>query len=106
MVSKAKEPYVGLSDDHFGGMTATGKIIRDAKVFGLVDEDDDCKGWLPTRIEALNHQVDAEWDKYGCMVSQLPTELFERHQKIHKEAVEIAHKAGWNVNNELANDWK
>jgi hypothetical protein len=40
-------------------------------------------------------KVNAEWDKYGCLVSQLPEELAERHARIHGEALEKARAAGW-----------
>ncbi len=45
--------YVGLDNDINGGMTDTGKIIRDAWAFGLIPEDETCKGWLPHQIETL-----------------------------------------------------
>ncbi len=87
--------YVGLDNDLYGGMTSVGKIIRDAQVFGLLDEAETCEGWKLSRFDALLVQVDAEWDKYACMVSQLPDDLFQRHQKIHGEALTRAKAAGW-----------
>ena len=39
--------YVGIHNDINGGMTATGKIIRDAHVFGIIAETETCEGWLP-----------------------------------------------------------
>ena len=64
--------YVGINNDINGGMTSIGKIIRDAWVFGLLDESETCEGWNLAGIDALLDKVTAEWDKYGCMVSQLP----------------------------------
>jgi hypothetical protein len=87
--------YVGIHNDKFGGMTTIGKIIRDAWVFELIPEDQTCEGWTPQGIDALLQKVNAEWDKYGCLVSRLPEDLFERHQRIHGEAVRIAREAGW-----------
>jgi hypothetical protein len=45
-------------------------------------------------------KVNAEWDKYGCMVSRLPPQLFERHQRIHGEALARARLAGWSGEHE------
>ena len=89
------DTYVGLNNEMNGGMTSIGKIIRDAWVFGLIPETETCEGWNLSRINALLQQVDAEWDKYGCMVSGLPEDLFERHQRIHGEAIARAREAGW-----------
>ena len=87
--------YVGIHNEINGGMTAAGKIIRDAWVFGLIPETETCEGWQNTRLENLMHQVNSEWDKYGCMVSSLPDELREKHQRIHSEWFTRAKEAGW-----------
>ena len=87
--------YVGIDNDVFGGMTVIGKLIRDAWVFGLIEETQTCEGWNVAGIDALLDKVNAEWDKYGCLVSHLPLELFERHQRIHNEAMQKARAAGW-----------
>ena len=92
---KKPEKYVGIDKDIHGGMTTIGKMIRDAWVFGLLDENETCEGWNLPRIDALLQQVNAEWDKYGCLVSNLPPELFERHQQIYGEAMKKAQAAGW-----------
>ncbi len=89
------QTYVGLDKDINGGMTTIGKLIRDAKVFGLLDDDENCEGWNLGGVDALLNKVNDEWDKYGCLVSHLPKDLFERHQKIHGEAMELARTAGW-----------
>ena len=87
--------YVGLNNEINGGMTTIGKIIRDAYVFGLIPETETCENWNLAGIDALLDKVNAEWDKYGCLVSNLPEDLYKRHQKIHGEAVERARAAGW-----------
>lgn len=87
--------YIGVDQDIYGGMTAIGKMIRDAWVFGLIPETETCVGWAPAGIDALLHKVNDEWDKYGCLVSNLPDELRERHQRIHGEAIKRARTAGW-----------
>ncbi len=87
--------YVGIDQDTFGGMTTIGKIIRDAWVFELIPETETCSGWNAAGIDALLQKVNAEWDKYGCLVRNLPPELFARHQRIYNEAVEKARAAGW-----------
>ena len=94
-MNKMPEIYPGVENDVNGGMTAVGKIIRDAWVFGLIPEEQTCNGWHQSRIMALMQEVNVEWDKYGCMVNQLPEDLFERHQRIHGEALKKARAAGW-----------
>lgn len=96
--------YVGIDKDIYGGMTAAGKIIRDAWVFGLIPETETCEGWENTRIETLMHQVDTEWDKYGCMVGALPDDLREKHQRIHGEWLTKAKDAGWSGESETEDD--
>ena len=93
--SKTSERYVGIDKDIHGGMTDTGKIIRDAWVFGLIEETETCEGWLAQGIEDLWRKVNDEWEKYGFLVGNLPDELRERFLRIQKEAVEKAKAAGW-----------
>ena len=87
--------YVGINNEINGGMTTIAKIIRDAWVFGLLDEDETCEGWNLAGIDALLQKVNAEWDKYGCLVSNLPPELAQRHRDIHYKAFNDAKGAGW-----------
>ncbi|VAW86643.1 FIG01182371: hypothetical protein [hydrothermal vent metagenome] len=87
--------YVGIDKEMSGGMTTIGKIIRDAWVFGLIPESETCEGWDIGRFDVLLQKINAEWDKYGCSVSHLPTDLRERHTRIHGEAFKSAKAAGW-----------
>jgi len=87
--------YPGLDHDINGGMTMIGKIIRDSWVFGILPETETCQDWEISRIDAIHHQVNTEWDKYGCMVSELPEELRERHKRIYDEAIAEAKLRGW-----------
>ena len=87
--------YVGIDQEVMGGMTTIGKTIRDAWVFGVIPETETCTGWNLAGIDALLDKVNAEWDKYGCLVSHLPEELRQRHQRIHDAAIEKATAAGW-----------
>lgn len=89
------DKYVGINNDINGGMTSIGKIIRDAWVFELIPETETCEGWNLAGIDSLLDKVNAEWDKYGCMVSRLPKELRARHQRIHDQAMKNAKAAGW-----------
>lgn len=89
------DKYVGINNDINGGMTTIGKIIRDAWVFGILAETETCEGWNLAGIDALLQKVNNEWDKYGCLVSRLPQELRERHERIHGKALEQARAAGW-----------
>ena len=98
------DTYIGIDKEVQGGMTTIGKIIRDAWVFGLIEETETCEGWNLAGIDALLDKVNAEWDKYGCLVSRLPKELFERHQRIHGEAVKKAKELGWDGDYETHSD--
>ncbi|MEN8107052.1 MAG: hypothetical protein ABFS22_03500 [Pseudomonadota bacterium] len=96
--------YVGINNDVNGAMTTIGKIIRDAWVFGLIPETETCEGWNYSQVDSLLDRVNAEWDKYGCMVSQLPEALRERHQRIHDAAIANARAAGWTGEHETIDD--
>jgi len=96
--------YVGVDNDVNGGMTTIGKIIRDAWVFELIPETETCEGWNQGQVDVLLDKVNAEWDKYGCMVSQLPGALRERHQRIHDAAFIKAKSAGWSGEDETIDD--
>ena len=98
------DKYIGIQNEVHGGMTSVGKIIRDAWVFGLIEETETCEGWKIAGINALLHKVDKEWDKYGCMVSNLPTELLEKHNRIHTKAIKDARAAGWSGEHETMNE--
>jgi len=93
--SNAPKTYPGLDHDMNGGMTAVGKIIRDAWLFDILPESETCEGWGISRIDTIYQQVNAEWDKYGSMVSLLPEELQTRHKRIYDEAVAKAKACGW-----------
>ncbi|MBI3188703.1 MAG: hypothetical protein HYZ31_12660 [Gammaproteobacteria bacterium] len=98
------DTYVGLNNEINGGMTTIGKIIRDAWVFGILPETETCEGWNLAGIDSILQKVNAEWDKYACLPSRLPKELFERHQKIHGDAMKRARAAGWGGENETEDD--
>lgn len=93
---KNAKRYVGIDNDLYAGMTDTGKIIRDAWVFGFIEETETCEGWLPQGIEELWRKTSQEWEKYGFQVSRLPDELRERFMRIQAAAIERAKAAGWN----------
>ncbi len=95
-------PYVGIHNDKYGGMTDTGKIIRDAWAFGLIDESESCEGWLPQGIEDLWRRVQEEWEKYGFRVNNMPDELRARYLRIQDDALRRARDAGWSP--ELGDD--
>lgn len=91
--------YPGLNNDINGGMTMIGKLIRDAWVFEILPEGETCEGWEISRIDAIHQQVNDQWDKYGCMVSALPDNLRERHQRIFDQAIKEARERGWDPEN-------
>jgi hypothetical protein len=92
---KNPKVYQGLTNEPMGGMTPTGNIIRDAWVFGLLPEDQDCAGWTIQGIEALYDKVSAAWAPFGHLASRLPPELRERHARVYAAAVAQAKAAGW-----------
>ena len=96
--------YVGIDKDLYGGMTDTGKIIRDAWVFGIIPETETCEGWLAAGIEDLWQRVNAEWEKHGFLVGNLPEETRARFLAIHDAALARARAAGWDGDRELAGD--
>jgi len=87
--------YIGIDKEIKGGMTTIGKIIRDAWVFELLPESETCEGWNLSGIDDLLQKVNTEWDKYGCLVSHLPPDLRQRHERIHNEAIQRAKQSGW-----------
>lgn len=92
----SKEPYVGLHQDSYGGLTPLGNIIRDAWIFGLLPEGEGCRGWSLGQLEGLYDRVAKAWEPYGHLVSQLPPELRARHERFYTEAVQRARELGWN----------
>lgn len=98
------DTYVGINNEINGGMTTIGKIIRDAWVFGILDESETCEGWNLAGIDAILQKVNTEWDKYGCLVSQLPPKLAKRHHDIHYQAFQEAKKSGWSGEIETDNE--
>lgn len=89
--------YVGLDADQYGGMTSTGNIVRDARIFGLIPEDETCAGWPRGRIEELYDQVTEAWQPYGNLASRLPDALRERHHRLYAAAIARARELGWSA---------
>lgn len=104
MNTKAEKRYVGIHNDQHGGMTDTGKIIRDAWIFGLIPETETCEGWLVQGIQSLWEKVNKEWEKYGFLVSNLPPELRERFDRIQAESIARAKKLGWDPDHDLSDE--
>lgn len=104
MNSKNEKRYVGIFNDNHGGMTDTGKIIRDAWIFGLIPETETCDGWLIQGIQTLWEKVNDEWEKYGFLVSNLPPELRERFDRIQQEAIARAKKDGWDPDQDMVDE--
>lgn len=96
--------YFGIHNDPLGAMNATGNIIRDAWVFELIPESETCEGWTVQGIEALYDKVSNAWEPYGHLVSRLPPELRERHERIYAEAVRQAKEKGWDPDDMIAGE--
>ena len=93
--------YVVIDNDINGAMTDTGKIIRDAWVFGLIPETETCEGWLAQGLEDLWRKVNAEWEKYGFLVGNMSPEMHQTFMRIHNAAVVKAKQAGWDAERDL-----
>ncbi|MGB0721718.1 MAG: hypothetical protein ACPGU7_04905 [Gammaproteobacteria bacterium] len=96
--------YPGIKNDKNMGMHATGNIIRDAWVFGLLPESEDCEGWRIGQIQNLYDQVARAWEPYGHLPSRLPDDLRERHKRIYTEATREARAGGWDPDQALADE--
>lgn len=88
--------YVGLDQDRHD-ITPLGRIVLDARVFGLIPETQDCAGWSLGQMQVLMGKVDQLWDQYGNVPSELPPELAERHKRIYEEAITRAKARGWDA---------
>ncbi len=99
---KTDKHYPGIDRDKHGGMTDIGRIIRDAWLFEILDENETCAGWSSQQIDRLYDQVTQAWQVYGHLVSNLPEELRVRHARIYAQAVKLARDRGWDP--ELADD--
>jgi len=87
--------YPGIDKDHYAGMSRIGVMIRDAWLFGILPETEKCENWNNSQLQAVSEQVKREWDKYGCLVSNLPDDLRKRHSEINRPAIEKAKTLGW-----------
>ncbi len=87
--------YPGIHNDHFGGMTDLGRIIRDAWVFGVLPESETGEGWERSQFDSLYAKVHDAWEPYGHLVGHLPPDLRARHERIYAEAVKQARALGW-----------
>lgn len=96
--------YVGIDNDLLGGMTNTGKIIRDAWAFALIDETETCEGWTIQGIQDLWERTNEHWSAYGFSVASLPPEIRQRFERIQAAAVTRARAAGWNPDRDLEDE--
>ncbi|MAK66222.1 MAG: hypothetical protein CMH21_06760 [Methylophaga sp.] len=101
---KDQKRYVGIDKEINGAMTDTGKIIRDAWVFGLIPETETCEGWLAAGLEDLWRKVNLEWEKYGFRVANLPPEMQQNFMRIHNSAFAQARQAGWDAERDLIDE--
>ncbi|HER34072.1 MAG: hypothetical protein JXJ30_06190 [Halothiobacillaceae bacterium] len=103
--NQAKDKYVGIDRDHDGGMTFLGRLVLDARVFGLISEEETCDGWELGRMQELADRVNAEWDKYGGGIpSRLPDDLRARHAQLYDAQIEKARKEGWDPDGNMEDD--
>ncbi|MGI9212638.1 MAG: hypothetical protein ACR2HF_09205 [Methylococcaceae bacterium] len=101
---KKNDTYIGLDQDQYGGMTDIGRIVRDARAFGLIDEQETCAGWVAPAIEKLWINVQEYWREHGYSVAKLPEDVRTRYLKLQEAAVAKARHQGWNPDYELEDD--
>ena len=94
--------YAGLKNDVNCGMTHLGQMVKDAWVFGLIPDSEDCTGWDNGQMQVLYERICGHWEPYANLPSSLPAELRERHAKIYLDAIAQAKADGWNP--ELGDD--
>jgi hypothetical protein len=99
--SNTPKKYVGYYNDIDGGMTDSGKVIRDAWIFDIIPETETCEGWTIGGLQDLWDKTSKEWDKYGMMVSNLPPEIRERFDRIQAKAIEHAKTSGWSADDDM-----
>jgi hypothetical protein len=87
--------YCGLDEDKHG-ITQLGRIVLDARLFGLIPDDEDCAGWDQQRMQVLANAVEQHWDAHGGLPSRLPEDMKARHAAIYATAMERARTRGWN----------
>ncbi|WP_291014260.1 hypothetical protein [Hydrogenophaga sp.] len=102
MIQTRTNTYAGVDNEENHGMTLTGRIIRDAWVFGILPEGNNFAGKTAGDLQQLFEQVHQAWEPHGHLPSRLPAELAERHARIHAQAVDSAKAAGWSA--ELGDD--
>ena len=96
-----EKTYPGLDEDLKLGMTSMAKIILDARVFGLIPDDETCKGWTVGGILALYDKTTRAWEPFGSLPSRLPEDLARRHRQIFDAAIKTAKENGWDPEREL-----
>lgn len=102
IIQSRTKTYAGIDQEEHHGMTMTGRIIRDAWVFGLLAEGDGFEGKSAGDLQNLFEAVHKAWESHGHLPSRLPQELAGRHARIHAEAVLRAKGMGWDA--ELGED--
>lgn len=85
-LDEASDPWV---------MSDSGKLMRDAWVFGLLPEGQGVAEQNAMLLQMLAHDVRASWQQHGNCVNCLPRELRNRYTGIHAEAIRRAKMNGW-----------
>ena len=55
-------------------------------------------------MQELYDKVSAERARHGFRFTDLPPEIQERHERIHREAIERARELGWDPDSHLADE--
>ena len=76
-------------------MTNTGKLMRDAWVFGLLPEGQGLAGQNTVSLQMLADDVGTCWKQHGNCVNCLSRELRNHYTRIHAEAIRRAKASGW-----------
>ncbi len=98
--------YVGLELDlaQGDGITPIAKVVLDARLFGLIKDNESCKNWPAGNIQELYDKVTKAWEPYGSLPSKLPDDLRQKHAKLYDPAIIVTKQNGWNPDRDLEND--
>ena len=80
------------------------QLSRDADLLVVAPATTNIMAKMAQGIGDLWGRNNAEWEKYGFLVDNMPDDLKEKYLRIQKEAIERAKSFGWNAENDLAGD--
>ena len=87
---KQFKQYVGIDNAVNGGTTDIGKLIREARAYGILPESKTCNGFTSQVSDESWEKVQKAWRPHGFQVDNLSAEIRERYWRIQTAAMECA----------------